>query len=155
MKNNKKSLSKEKLIGALVLVGVSSFVAYSVTNAFQGDYTKKGPNYSEKRHAIMEKAFNENDYNTWKAEMDKNSRNGQVIKVVNKENFAKFAEARKLGKAGDKAGANAIRAELGLKTSDGKRGEHGFGKSDGNRRGQNKGENFIDANNDGICDNLK
>ncbi len=139
MKNNKKGLSKAKLIGALVLAGVASVGAYSAASAYQGDYSKKGPNFSEERHAIMEKAFNENNYNAWKAEMDKNSRKGRVMEVVNEENFAKFAEARKLGQAGDKAGADAIRAELGLRTSDGKRGGHGFGKGEGRGNGEGRG----------------
>ena len=41
--------SKKILIGMLALVGVVSVGAYS-TNAYQGDYTKHGPNYTEERH---------------------------------------------------------------------------------------------------------
>lgn len=157
MKNNKKML-----IGALTLVGVASAGAYSVASAYQGDYSKKGPAYSEERHTTMTEAFNNNDYNGWKTQMEGR---GRVTEVVNEGNFAKFAEARKLGTAGDTAGADAIRAELGLRTSNGEKGGHGYGKGQGKgngegrgqgeNRGQNKGGKFVDANNDGVCDNLK
>ena len=53
----------------------------------------------------------------------------RVTEVINESNFTQFAEAHRLGRAGDVAGVDAIRAELGLRTS-----------------------NFIDNNGDGVCD---
>ncbi len=163
-KNNKRILSKKKLIGALALAGVASAGVYSAANAYQGDYSKKGPNYSEERHAIMMTAFENNDYEAWKAEMEKNSRRGRVMDVINKDNFAKFAEAHRLGIAGDKEGADKIRAELGLRTSNGERGGHGYGKGEGKgngegrrngeHRGENRGGHFEDKDGDGYCDHL-
>ena len=137
--------SKKKLIGALALVGIASVGVYSAASAYQGDYSKKGPNYSEERHVIMEKAFNENNYNAWKEEMDKNSRKGRVTEVVNEGNFSKFSEAHRLGLAGAKAGTDAIRAELGLRTSNGEKGGHGFGKGKGggNRDGSGQGQHRV------------
>ena len=131
--------SSKMLMGALVLVGVVLAGIYSA-GAYQGDYSKKGPNYSEERHAVMTAAFEKNDYNAWKEEVDKNSRKGRVTEVVNEENFAKFAEARRLSSAGDTAGADAIRAELGLRTSDGKRGGHGFCDKQGRGNGEGCGQ---------------
>jgi hypothetical protein len=133
--------SHKMLMGALALVGVASAGIYSAS-AYQGDYSKKGPNYSEERHAVMTAAFEKNDYNAWKEQMDKNSRRGRIMDVVNEGNFSKFAEAHKLGIAGDKAGADAIRAELGLRTSNGERGGHGYGdkQRQGNREGRGQSE---------------
>ena len=82
--------------------------------------------------------------------------------VVTEENFSKFAEAHKLGTEGKTAEADAIRTELGLRTSNGEKGGYGRGQGKGNEqggkgenRGQNQGGNFTDANGDGNCDNLK
>ncbi len=154
--------SKKILIGMLALAGVASVGAYSVS-AYQGDYTKHGPNYTEERHTEMTKAFENNDYDSWKNQMEENMKNrggrgGRVLEVINKDNFAKFAEAYKLGIAGDKDGADKIREELGLRTSDGKGGGHGYGKGsgygNGEHRGENRGGNFVDKDGDGTCDNL-
>jgi len=156
MKTNKKTL-----IGASALVAVILSGAYSLASAYQGDYTKKGPNYSDERHEIMEKAFAETDYNTWKNQM--NNR-GRVVEVINAENFSKFAEAHKLAEEGKYEEADQIRKELGLRTRNGERVGAGYGKDNGRgqgqgrmnneNRGQNQNGNFVDANGDGKCDNL-
>lgn len=105
-----KKLNK-KYLGMLVL-GILALgsVVYSAS-AHQGDYSQKGPNYSEERHEAMTAAFDSNDYNAWKDLMEGR---GRVTDVINESNFAQFAEAHRLGLAGDFEGANAIRAELGL-----------------------------------------
>jgi len=156
---------KKAIIGALALAGVVGGGVYGAY-AYQGDYTKHDPNYSEERHSIMVNAFENNDYEAWKTQMEENmksrgGRGGRVLEVINEDNFAKFAEAYKLATAGDVAGADAIRAELGLRTSNGDRVGAGYGrrgdgtgKGQGMNRGQNAGGNFVDANGDGVCDNL-
>lgn len=164
MTNNKKIL-----IGALTLAGIVGAGVYGA-NAYQGDYSKHGPNYAEERHSEMTKIFENNDYNAWKNEMEEHmkergGRKGRVLDVVNKDNFSKFAEAHKLGEAGDKAGADKIRAELGLRTSDGKgvgqgqgkgerdgRGEH---RGDGEHRGEHRGGHFGNKDYNGGQDDLK
>ncbi len=80
----------------------------------------------------MTEAFAENDYNTWK---DLMSGKGRVTDVVNEDNFAQFAEAHRLGLAGDVEGANVIRAELGLRTGGGERMGAGHEKGMGMRDG--------------------
>lgn len=98
-------------LGTLALViGISGAIASSA-NAYRGDPTAKGPNYSVEREAAIEKAFSTNDYTAWKALMQNQ---GRVTQVINKDNFAKFAEAHKLTESGDIAGAQKIRQELGL-----------------------------------------
>ena len=84
--------------------------------AYQGDATVKGPNYSVERHEVMEKAFENKDYNAWKNLMQGR---GRVSQVVNKDNFSKFAEAHELMEQGKTAEAQKIRQELGLGMHDG------------------------------------
>jgi hypothetical protein len=116
-------------LGTLALVlGFSGIVAASA-NAYRGDPTVKGPNYSVEREAAIEKAFATNDYSAWKTLMQNR---GRVIQVINKDNFAKFAEAHKLAESGDIAGAQKIRQELGL-------GSFGQGQGMMNRSGKGLG----------------
>lgn len=98
-------------LGTLALVlGISGAIANNAS-AYRGNPTVKGPNYSVERETAVEKAFTTNDYAAWKALMPSQSR---VTQVVNKDNFAKFAEAHRLAESGDIAGAQKIRQELGL-----------------------------------------
>ncbi|MFA5777896.1 MAG: hypothetical protein WC870_00145 [Candidatus Paceibacterota bacterium] len=98
-------------LGTLALVlGVSGAIA-STANAYRGDPSVKGPNYSVERHVVMEKAFETNDYLAWKNLMQNQ---GRVTQIINKDNFTKFAEAHRLAENGDLEGAKKIRQELGL-----------------------------------------
>ena len=148
MKNNKFILGVG-VIALLLVAGVAT------ASAYQGNYAQTGPNYSPDRHEAMEEAFAANDYNAW---LDLMGGRGRVTQVINEDNFALFAEAHNLAEAGDTAGADAIRAELGLRTSSsgvtgqGNRGGRGQGMG---QRGQNARTNFVDADNDGICDNMQ
>lgn len=111
-------MKKTNLILSALVVGIVSVaVGTSSVFAYQGDYTKKGPNYTEEKHTVMQNAFATNNYETWKAEMEKTNSGKRILSVINKDNFAKFAEANKLGLAGKTAEADKIRAELGLRTS--------------------------------------
>lgn len=107
MKTNKLILG----ISAIVLTAVIGTIIAGSAYAYQGDYTKKCPNYTEERHNAMVQAFEKNDYNAWKNLMQGR---GRVTQVINKDNFAKFAQAHKLGLAGKTQEANKIRTELGL-----------------------------------------
>ncbi len=125
-----KILNKKQLgMLALSVLALGS-VGYSV-NAYQGDYSQKGPNYSKERHNNMTKAFTENNYNAWKELM--NGR-GRVTEVINESNFAQFAEAHRLGSAGDVEGARAIRSELGLQNGNGEKMGSGYGRGNGENR---------------------
>ncbi|MEN8252478.1 MAG: hypothetical protein ABFQ53_02785, partial [Patescibacteria group bacterium] len=86
-------------IGAVALAGVALVGSQMAVNAYQGDYTKKGPNFSEERHQVMTQSFENGDYEAWKAQMEDRGRT-RVTEVVTKENFDKFAEAHRLGLAG-------------------------------------------------------
>lgn len=117
-------------LGTLALVlGVSGAIA-STANAYRGDPGVKGPNYSTERHTAMEKAFETKDYTAWKNLMQNK---GRVMQIINKDNFAKFAEAHELAEKGDLEGAKKIRQELGLgiKNGSGQGMRNGFGKGIG------------------------
>jgi len=112
-----------------ILIGISVLVLGGLTlaipaQAYKGDPNVKGPNYSAERHEAMTKAFTNNDYNAWKNLMQGK---GRVTQVINKNNFAKFAQAHKLALEGKTAEANKIRNELGL------------GLHNGSGQGQGKG----------------
>ena len=154
--------SKKFIVGMAVVTLILTAGVVSVS-AYQGDYTVEGPNCTPEKHEAMEEAFETNDYNAWKEQM---SGRGRVMQVVNEGNFARFAEAHSLGQAGDKAGADAIRAELGLRGSNGERMGAGYKGGNGERSGQGQGQgqgqkgggqgsggsNFVDVDGDGECD---
>ena len=119
-------------LGTLALVlGISGVVA-NTANAYKGDPSVGGPNYSVERHTAMEKAFETNDYLAWKNPMQNQ---GRVTQVINENNFAKFAEAHRLVEKGDLEGAKKIRQELGLGLKNGS----GQGMGNGFGKGMNKG----------------
>jgi hypothetical protein len=134
-------MTKKGIALGIVGLAVAGAAAYSTgALAFRGDPNQKGPNYSPARHQEMQKAFESNDYSAWKNL--KNGR-GRVSEVINEGNFNRFAEMHKLMEAGKTDDANKIRQELGLGQG------NGMGRGE---RGQNRGGNFVDKNNDGVCD---
>ncbi|MDF1497665.1 MAG: hypothetical protein P1P90_06485 [Patescibacteria group bacterium] len=131
MKNSTKLLSGSLALAALTIMATSAAYAY------QGDPNTQGPNYSPERHDAMEQAFDDNDYNAWKEQM--NGR-GRVTEVVNADNFSRFAEAHALAESGDLEGSKAIRAELGLGLHDGSgQGRKGSGQGKGMGQGNRSG----------------
>ena len=128
MKNKKLTLA----VLGLVLSGGLMFSAQDVF-AYKGDVNIKGPNYSPERHDAMTKAFATKDYATWKNLMQGK---GRVTQVVNKDNFAKFVEARNLSLQGKKAESEKIRKELGLgqQNGTGRLGGQGLKGANRNRR---------------------
>jgi hypothetical protein len=100
---NKKAL----LLGFSALVIGGAMLAPQVAFAYRGDPNVQGPNYTEERH----EAFETKDYIAWKNLMQGK---GRVTQVVNKDNFAKFAEAHELAEQGKSAESSKIRQELGL-----------------------------------------
>jgi len=106
--------------GALILGGL--IMSPKLAEAYHGDPNVKGPNYTEERHEVMQKAFENNDYDAWKELM---SGKGRVSEIVNKDNFAKFAEAHKLAEEGKMEESKQIRQELGLGLGNGPRNSLG------------------------------
>jgi len=105
-------MNKTKLLlGLTALVIGGAVFAPQITQAYKGDPNVQGPNYTQERHDAMIKAFENKDYNAWKAQM---TGRGRVTQVINAENFARFSEAHKLALEGKTEEANQIREELGL-----------------------------------------
>lgn len=114
----------------IITAGVATLIlAAAATTAFayQGDATKRGPNYTPERHAAMTAAITSGNYDAWKQLHVANTR---MSSVITKDNFPKFVEMWKLEQAGKTAEAKVIRQQLGL----------GMGQGMGNGRGQGTGQ---------------
>lgn len=98
---------------ALSVVATTAIVAGGAY-AFQGDFTKRGPN-TEQREA-MEEAVENNDYNAWKELVPER---GKMADIITEENFKKFSDMHKLAEAGKTDEAKAMAQELGLKGAGG------------------------------------
>jgi len=128
-----------KLLGGTFALAIAAVAIASPSLAYRGDPSIQGPDCSDERHAIMEEAFQDNDYGAWKELM--NGR-GRVAQVVNADNFSRFAEAHKLAEEGSLEEAKAIRVELGLGLKNGSGRDHGQrenGRKEGFKRGNRSG----------------
>ncbi len=105
-------INKTVILGISVLALGGAIVAPRIIEAYQGNPSVKGPNYSVERHEAMTKAFANKDYNAWKKLVSSN--NGKVSQIINQSNFNKFVEAHNLALQGKVDEANMIRTELGL-----------------------------------------
>lgn len=126
-------MTKTKLLTGISLLTLTGMMIIPVANAYQGDPSVKGPNYSEEKHEAMTNAFENVNYNEWKNQMQGK---GRVTEVVNEENFARFAEAHKLAQEGNLEEAKQIRQELGLGLHNGS--GYGSGQGNGQGYGRNK-----------------
>jgi len=122
-------------ISALTLAAGALLIPGKVS-AYQGDYTKKGPDCDTEKHEAMEQSFENNDYQAWVELMEGK---GRVTQVVTEDNFARFAEAHKLAEEGNFDAADTIRQELGLRTRDGEKVGAGYKQGNGQGRGQGLG----------------
>ena len=137
-------MNKYLLFGALGTIALGTAVYASGALADQTALRNFGPNYTPERHEQMTKAFENNDFAAWKSLMGDRG----AARTITAETFPKFTEMHNLKLEGKTDEANKIRTELGLGTKNGSgqnKGLHGRG-----RQG-----NFVDANNDGVCDHQK
>ncbi|NOX71511.1 MAG: hypothetical protein GXO64_02320 [Candidatus Micrarchaeota archaeon] len=140
-------MKRKQTIAIMALLSITiSLIGVSFASAYRGDYTTKGPNYSEEREALMEQAFETGDYNAWVALMTENGRHPRVVDIVSEENFATFAAAHEAAQNGDYETASQLRAELGLGNGQGMRA-HGTGA--GYKRGMMHGSG--NGLHDGSC----
>ena len=123
---------KNKTLGIMAF-GIMALLGISLVAAYQGDYSVQGPDYSDDRHAAMQDAFDNLDYDAWVTLMSDTGRSPRVLEVVTEDNFATFVAAHDAGLAGNADEAAESRAELGL--------GNGQGSKDGtgSRRGQGNG----------------
>lgn len=80
--------------------------------AYQGDFSKNGPNYTPDFEAQITEVLTNKDYNGWKNLVESKVGNGSVGDVITQDNFDKFVEAWKLANDGKIKEANAIRKAL-------------------------------------------
>ncbi len=97
---------------ALFFVGI--LLSTGFVSAYRGDMSVQGPNYGEERHELMQEAFENNDYNSWKELMIQDGRHPRVVNVITEDNFAQFAEIHNAKLSGDYEKVKELRAELGL-----------------------------------------
>ena len=133
---------RNKLVMSGLMALVLGLGVSGTALAYQGDFTKKGPNYTQEFESKITEVMTNKDYEGWKALMSEKVGNGRVTEVINKDNFGKFAEAWKLAHEGKIKEANAIRKELMLRTSDGQRSHDGEGRGRG--MGQGMGRNHTE-----------
>ena len=113
------------ILGALALSLVGLVALSGQVEAYRGDPSVKGPDYSEERHPAMTQAFENHDYEAWKELMQNR---GRAMQVVNQDNFDRFAEAHQLAQEGKLDEAKQIREELGLGLRNGSgKGQRGEG----------------------------
>lgn len=133
-------MKKTTIFGIFALMIVGLIISTGIVSAYRGDYSVKGPEFTEERHEAIEKAFETNDYDAWYSIMSENERNSRVTSIVNKENFNIFVKAHEAGENGDYETASKLRTELGLNNGIGPKDGTGFGKLNGNSQSlkQNK-----------------
>ena len=161
MKNNKITVGAAALVAIIATAGMTAS-----TFAYHGDPSVKGPNVDTKTHEAMTDAFENRDYNSWKANKPNEAKGRMMDVVKDKATFTKFAEMREARMAGDTDRAEDLRTELGLGQRNGEgyrqgmkgSGSRGQGNAEKGLRGENKGTrgqnhnvNFVDVNNN-ICD---
>lgn len=128
----------KKIMSVLVISAVFLLSAGAVF-AYQGNPEVEGPNYSEDRHAAIQEAFDNVDYDTWLVLMSENSGYSRVLQVVTEDNFAIFVEARNAMLSGNSEYAQELKASLGLGQKNGEGNSHSKGQGQGQGTGQQKG----------------
>lgn len=122
-------MNNKLTIGLMVATLTMFAVVASNVEAYRGDATVKGPNYSEERHEAMTTAFANRDFAAWKELMQGK---GRVTQVINEGNFESFARAHELSLQGKTDEANELRQQLGLGLHNGS----GQGQGQGYGRGR-------------------
>lgn len=156
----KKQKSKKISLTVFAILVISLIGTIGIASAYRGDINEQGPNFDSDIHDQMVGVFENYDYNTWKGLMEENRHEVRILEVINKDNFQTFADSHNAALEGDFETANRLREELNL--HNGANPKYGTGrmiKSQGKYLEKGKGHSmnhqnqFIDKNNDGLCDN--
>ena len=127
MKNNK----FYALAGFLGLV-ITTLTVSTMVSAYQGDPNVQSPNFDPIKHESMMEAIDNKDYDAW---VELHNGRGRLSEIITADNFDRFIDMHDLMLAGDRDGAQEIKAELGL--GQGHRGKAAFAK--GFHQGYQKG----------------
>ncbi|MEI8361281.1 MAG: hypothetical protein WCG01_04075 [bacterium] len=90
-----------------------------------------------------------NNYASWRGTMGGNG--GRAANVVTEKNFDQFSQMHQLMANGDYTGAQKIRTSLGMGQGRG----NGQGAGCRMHNGGGRDANFVDANNNGVCDHME
>ncbi len=145
----------KKTVLTLSVLGLVLGGGLIAVDAYQGDPTVTGPNYTPERHATITQALASQDYNSWQEAMS----GRPIADKVSQEDFVKFTQAWQLAQDGKLDEARALRQEIGLGNGNMNRGANkGQGQGRGGNmqghRGNNTNNHFVDNDNDGVCDYL-
>lgn len=80
--------------------------------AYQGDFSKNGPNYTPDFEDQITEVMVSGDYYGWKNLIEEKIGDNNATDNITKDNFDKFVEAWKLAHEGKIKEANSIRREL-------------------------------------------
>lgn len=144
-------MKKATIFGLLALMVVALLTTTSLVNAYRGDYSVKGPNYTEDRQEAMENAFESFSYEAWYELMTEDGRHPGVVEVITEDNFERFIQAHEAGLNGYSETARELRSKLGLNTGPGPEAGRGHGRGLGQYKEQRMHKNLF-AECDGNCD---
>jgi len=147
-------MNKNILLGMLAIF-IVSIASLGAVLAYRGNPDVVGPNYDAEVHEQLETAMDAGDYDAWvQIRKDNNlPMQGRMFQVINADNFDKYVEMHKANLAGDTVKSDAIKAELGLGQGMQKHGNsQGKGMHKGTSSESGLRQNFVDVNNDGLCD---
>jgi hypothetical protein len=113
------------MLGAALFIGLTGTMAANTGNGNSkagGNGMGRGPAINQEDRSAMDTAFQNNDYNAWKALIEKSGRGTEILEKINESNFARFAEAHRIMKT-SRDQAQAIFDELGVKQGFGQGGK--------------------------------
>lgn len=103
---------RNKLVMSSLMTLVLGLGVSGSAFAYQGDFSKDGPNYTSDFEAQITEMLINKDYNGWKDLIENKVGDGRVVEIITKDNFDKFVEAWKLAREGKIKEANSIRRKL-------------------------------------------
>ncbi|PLX28936.1 hypothetical protein C0581_00480 [Candidatus Parcubacteria bacterium] len=140
-------------LAALAVLVVGSMATSAATNPGNGEGQQKEfrGQKGNMEHREEMKEFTANaTYDEWVAKVteiaSEKGHEPKMLENITAENFDQFKQMHELMQSGDRDGAKAIAAELGLPQMgrQGMKGQH--------RMGDGEGRQFRDINGDGVCD---
>ena len=125
---------RNNMLTVFVVIFVIGVISLFGVYAYNGNQDMKLINYDSSVHDALEKAIENNDYDTWIKIREENNlpMKGRMFQVINKANFAKYKELHDANLLGDLEKADQIRSDLGLNYGMmGKRNGAGCGSTTG------------------------
>lgn len=103
---------RNKLVMSSLMTLVLGLGVSGSAFAYQGDFSKDGPNYTSDFEAQITEVLTNKDYDGWKDLIENKVGDKKIVEIITKDNFDKFVEAWKLAREGKIKEANSIRRKL-------------------------------------------